>query len=428
MQQSVKRKLSLLPYIYIACAFFVYLAVYSVRELLGAVSPSLLALSVFNEDTLGVFSSIMFAFYGIGQFVNGFLGEKLNVKFMITAGLVSAALCTLGFAITDSLALRYVLWAICGYSLSMLYGPLTKSVATHLSSNLARIAYVFLSVGAILGSTVAGFIVGLCDQWYVSFFVTAAFLAIPLVLFHIVNSRFERIAAKKKQDEKSEQTQEAVQASEESFNIRKFISCFGLTTLCFLAVNMILKAARHAVSFWAPTYLADALGFEPRTAALIFGLTAVIKVVAPFFALAIYKWVKENERVVILISMVISASCFCSMLVIKNPLVQVVLFTVALFFIEASGSIIGSVFLLSFKQFGCVSAICGFFDSIAYLTAAVCTVLFTSVLSGGGWTAVLWVWTALPIAAGLVIAVVVNKKKFYVSTDKKHKIRKGEQQ
>ena len=427
MQQSIKKKPNLLPYVYIVTSFLVYLAVYAVRELLGAVSPSLLALSVFNEDTLGVFSSIMFTFYGIGQFVNGFLGEQLNVKLMITAGLVSASLCTLGFAITDSLALRYVLWAICGYALSMLYGPLTKSIATHLDSNLARIAYVFLTVGAILGSTVAGFIVGLCDQWYVSFFVTAAILAIPLVLFHIVNARFEKIAAEKEQAAEHDQTEEALPANEDSFSLRKFISCFGVTTICFLVVNMILKAARHAVSFWAPTYLADALGFEPRTAALIFGLTAVIKVVAPFFALVVYKWVKENERVVILVSMIISSLCFCSMLLIKDPIIQVVLFTVALFFIEASGSIIGSVFLLSFKQFGCVSAICGFFDSIAYLTAAVCTVLFSNVLSGGGWTAVLWVWTALPIAAGLVIAVVVNKRKFYVSPDKKRKIRKGEQ-
>ena len=88
---------------------------------------------------------------------------------------------------------------------------------------------------------------------------------------------------------------------------------------------------------------------------------------------------------------------------------------------QPESSIIGSVFLLSFKQFGCVSAICGFFDSTAYLTAAVCSVLFSGVLSAGGWTAVLCVWTALPAVSALVIAIVLNKNKFYVSTKESKK-------
>lgn len=415
---KIKKK-SVYSYLFIICSFLVYLGAYIIREILGTVSPQLLEGRVFDEATLGVFSSIMFASYGIGQLINGLLGEKLNVKLMISAGLMSAAGCTVCFALTDSLPIRYALWAVCGYALSMLYGPLTKTIATHLEGNTARIAYNFLSVGAILGATAAGFIAGVCGTWRMTFFVSAAMLAVPLALFLFVNSRFEKMA--KEREALSEGAEGSVDdtAETQKFSLRTFISCFGITTVCFLIVNMLIKAARHAVSFWAPTYISSALGYDAKASAVIFGLMSAIKVVAPFFAIWLYRRVRENERVIVFGSMIISAICFFVMLIARNAVLELVLFTAALFFVECGGAIIGSVFLLSFKRFGCVSAICGFFDSTAYLTAAVCSVLFSRLLADGGWTTVLCIWTVLPAMAALVIAVVINKRKFTVSSERR---------
>ncbi len=424
MLHKIKKRDSFLPYLYIFSGFLVYLGVYSVRELLGAVSPSLLEAHLFDAAGLGVLSSVMFISYGVGQLVNGFLGEKLNVKLMITLGLVASSLCTLLFAVVDSLAFRYLLWTVCGFALSMIYGPLTKSFSTHLSDGLARIGYNFLIIGAILGATVAGFIVGLCNVWYESFFIMAAALAIPLLIFFITNRKIEKRIPRECTAVDGDCTASAP-INTQKFSFKTFFSCFGITTVCFLIVNMLIKASRNAVAFWASTYLSSALGFDSGTAAIVFGAMATIKVVAPFFALWAYKLAKENERVVIFVSLLISSICFMLMIFVKGAMSQIALFTVALFFVECGGSLIGSVFLLHFKHFGCVSAICGFFDSMAYLVAAICSMVFSNVLAVGGWAAVLWIWVALPAVAATVISIVLSKRRFCVSADRTHTLYGG---
>lgn len=411
----------ILSYLFIVCSFLVYTGAYAVREILGTVSPQLLEHDVLNEAALGVFSSIMFASYGIGQFINGFLGEKVPAKGMISVGMISAAVCTFGFAMTDRLIVRYLLWAICGYALSMLYAPLTKTITSYLAEDLARIAYVFLSVGAILGSTVAGVLAGISGTWKATFFATAAVLTVPLLLFLLVNAKLEK---KNDRSVVPADGTESEASTVPKFSLRTFVSCFGVTTVCFLIVNMLIKASRHAVSFWAPTYISAVLGYDARVSAVLFGMTSVMKVVAPFFSIWLYQRMKRNERAVILASLLISAACFLLMRMVTPSWLRLAFLTVALFFVECGGSIIGSVFLLSFKQFGCVSAICGFFDSTAYLTAALCSVLFSKLLTNQGWGVVVGIWTVLPILGAMVIAVVVNQKKFTVLSSQRRKQQK----
>ena len=71
------------------------------------------------------------------------------------------------------------------------------------------------------------------------------------------------------------------------------------------------------------------------------------------------------------------------------------------------------------------SAICGFFDSMAYLVAAICSMVFSNVLAVGGWAAVLWIWVALPAVAATVISIVLSKRRFCVSADRKHTLYGG---
>ena len=76
-----------------------YLAVYIARNILGTVSPELIKGDIFTEGQIGTLSSIYFICYGIGQLINGAIGDKIKAKYMISAGLCLAGVCNLLFAL-----------------------------------------------------------------------------------------------------------------------------------------------------------------------------------------------------------------------------------------------------------------------------------------------------------------------------------------
>ena len=69
-----------------------YLAVYVARNALSAASPQILQDGVFTTAQIGNMSSIYFITYAIGQLINGVIGDKVKGKYMISFGLMLAAI------------------------------------------------------------------------------------------------------------------------------------------------------------------------------------------------------------------------------------------------------------------------------------------------------------------------------------------------
>ena len=67
-----------------------YLAVYFARNVLGAVSPQMIATGEYSTEYIGSLSSMYFIFYAVGQLINGAIGDKIKAKYMISFGLIFA--------------------------------------------------------------------------------------------------------------------------------------------------------------------------------------------------------------------------------------------------------------------------------------------------------------------------------------------------
>ena len=77
-----------------------YLAVYIARNVLSAVTPSLISNGIFSETQIGTLSSVYFIAYAVGQLINGIIGDKIKAKYMISAGLVLAGVFGMVFVTT----------------------------------------------------------------------------------------------------------------------------------------------------------------------------------------------------------------------------------------------------------------------------------------------------------------------------------------
>ena len=107
---------------------FAYLAVYVVRNILSAVSPQMLEFNVLTNEMLGTLSSIFFTTYAVGQLINGLIGDKLKVRYMMCGGLALAGIAGIAFAFFGHMPqIASVAYGATGFFLSMIYGPMTKN-------------------------------------------------------------------------------------------------------------------------------------------------------------------------------------------------------------------------------------------------------------------------------------------------------------
>ena len=115
-----------------------YLAVYIAKNALSAAGPQITQTGAFTTEQLGAMSSAYFIAYAIGQLINGAIGDRIKGKYMISFGLLLASLgmIALPYLAGRSLAAT-VVYGTSGFSLAMIYGPMTKLVAENVDPQYA---------------------------------------------------------------------------------------------------------------------------------------------------------------------------------------------------------------------------------------------------------------------------------------------------
>ena len=70
-----------------------YLVCYVARNLLSVVSPQMIESAGVSVEYIGTLSTAQMLFYAGGQLVNGIVGDKVKVKYMVGGGLVLSGVC-----------------------------------------------------------------------------------------------------------------------------------------------------------------------------------------------------------------------------------------------------------------------------------------------------------------------------------------------
>ena len=72
-----------------------YLVCYVARNLLSVVSPQMIESAGVSVEYIGTLSTAQMLFYAGGQLVNGIIGDKVKVKYMVGGGLVLSGVCNM---------------------------------------------------------------------------------------------------------------------------------------------------------------------------------------------------------------------------------------------------------------------------------------------------------------------------------------------
>ena len=374
-----------------------YLAVYIARNILGAVTPQMIA-GGYSESFIGTVSSVYFICYAVGQLINGTIGDKIHAKWMIFMGLLGAGAANIIFSVVASTpTLAMIAYGFTGFFLSMIYGPMTKVVSENtepIHATRCSLGYTFAS---FFGSPLAGLLATFL-AWRSVFAVGSGFLFVMAVVSFVFFTVFERRGIVKYGQYKPQE--------KGTGNIKVL---FERDIVKFTFISILTGVVRTSVVFWLPTYINQYLGFTADTSASIFTVASFVISFTAFIAVFIYERLGYNINKTVLLMFSSAVVFFVLTYLVKLPLLNIVFIVLAIMSSNGAACMLWSRYCPSLRDTGMVSTATGFLDFVSYMAAATANLIFANAVSRIGWGNLILVWLALMII-GVVVALPYKKR------------------
>lgn len=374
-----------------------YFAVYIARNSLSAVTPQMLE-GGFSEAYIGKISSVYFIVYAIGQLINGFIGEKIKARYMISFGLILAGICSFIFPmIANNQYGAIAVYGMTGFFLAMIYGPMTKVVAENVEPIYAPRCSIGYELASFLGSPSAG-ILAVFLPWQGVFFSGSAVLMLMGCVAFCVFLAFER---------KGIISYGQYSAAKQGKSKIKVLFKHQIVKFCLIAI--LTGVVRTSVVFWLPTYLTQYLGISSQSSAAIFSAVTFIMATITFITVFVYERLKRNMDMTILLMFSISLVAFVSVYFVRLTVLNIVLLVIAIMSSMGVSTMMWSRYCPGLRDTGMVSTVTGFLDFLSYMAAAVANLVFANAVTSIGWGRLILVWTAL-VAVGVIISLPYKKR------------------
>lgn len=399
MRKKIRPELRNALYIGSLCAVS-YLAVYFARNILGAVTPQMIETGYFTKEYLGTAGSFYFAFYAVGQLINGIIGDKIKAKYMLSLGLLFAGITNLIFSLItiDSPDIALTVYGMTGFFLAMIYGPMTKVVAENTDPKYTTRCSLGYTFSSFFGSPLAGIVAGIMT-WQSVFALGSGVLFVMAACCFGFFIYFEKKGIVKYGQFKT------VKSDGQK---RSFIDTVKLLIsrqiIKFSLISMLTGIVKTAVIFWLPTYIAEYLEFSSTDSSFIYSAATLIISLTAFISVFVYERLGHNMNKTILIMFSASAGFFALTYLIKMPILNICFITLAVMASNASATMLWSKYCPDLRDTGVVSSATGFLDFLSYIAAAISNVVFPGAVAVIGWKNLIAVWFGLMIL-GVIVAL-----------------------
>lgn len=357
-----------------------YLASYVTRNILSVSTPEMIKEAFFTKEYTGLLSSVCFIFYAVGQLINGFIGDMVHPKYMIIMGLGVSSISTFAIPLFDNRIIHFTAFALIGFGLSMLRGPLMKVISENTAAMHARMICTLFSMAGFAGPLIAS-LLSIFFEWRAVFTVTGIISVFITVASVTVISLLEKRGEIKFTPKK------------EKGVLNSILSVFKLEDFFFyMFISAIGEIAGSSITFWIPTYTTEHLGFSGDAASTIYSVVSLTTLFTPFITLVIYEKLIRNGVKLALVMYVLSAVFFIAVRFTAAPLVNVIMLIIAKMAAAAASSIVWSAYIPGLARSGKVSSANGVIDAAGYAMASLANVIFSGSVSRLGWSGIVNMW------------------------------------
>ncbi len=388
-----------------------YCCCYFGRHNFSAALAGIISEGVLSKTQGGTISFCFFICYGVGQVINGALGDRISPFKMLPAGLIMTASANFLMSFVTSPPLMTVIWAINGFAQAMMWPPILIIFSQILHEDQCHKAYVNISTAIPLG-TLGTYLTSVAIMkyfdWRGVFVFAGILLTLVLIAFIVVSlSVKSQIIREKREDEE-------IQAEEVGGKKQNMLRLFWVSGLVFTSVSVAIHGMlKDGVTTWVPTMITEVYNLAPSVSVLFTTLLPVVNLTGAYAAAYIFKKHIKNEMVGSILFFSIALPPLVSMLFIGKmpPLLASALLSVVTSSMFAANYFAINLMPLHFERFGRVSTVSGALNGIAYIGCAISNYGFGWLSERFGWTTVTLSWVVVCVTAIVFYAVSIPRWK-----------------
>lgn len=369
--------------------------------------------TVLSKSQAGFISMTYFFAYGIGQLLNGFLGDKVNPRKMIFLGLSISGAANLIMGCFADFGIMAAVWCINGYAQAMIWPPIIRIFAEMLEEKTKlRFCINIISTQALgtLASYLLSAAVIYLNGWNGVFFVAAALLIAAALLWDI---KFRKIEKFSMEFGIEDGTKDGIKSSSRKVNQVPFLSILTGSGILVILIPVIVHGVlKDGVTSWVPTYISETFLTSPALSILVTTVLPVINLTGAYAAQYLYrKWKKQETKTAACFFLAATVSLLCLWLFgSKSLLLTVILLSVITASMMAVNTIFVNLLPLRFERAGRVSTVSGFLNSMAYLGCAISTFTIGLMVQNNGWKNTILSWLCITFLALIICILFRNKK------------------
>lgn len=326
----------------------------------------------------------LFITYGAGQFLSGWLGDRIPPRLLIALGLLGASFCNLSLSLFPVPGFMIGIWCINGLFQALLWPPMVRLMAEALDAEGYRRASKSVSVAA----NIATICVYACMSFFArvhlwrGYFSMAGIIGIAMAVVFLLGARHLPTGnALAPRDQKKPEKQK----------MRPVLWACGLP---LIMVAIVMQGMlRDGVSTWMPSLIADTAGLGSASSILSAAVLPIFSVICINIASYLQKRAGNDVHLSLLLFIV---SGICSVILyplLRSATAGIVCMAVITGCAHAINYLLICHVPSYFASYGCVSSVSGLINSCTYIGSAISTygIAVVSLALGWGATVVLWV-------------------------------------
>ena len=395
-----------LTVLFIAACWMAYSFSYIGRLNFSASMADMTSSGVLLKSQAGAVTTGFFICYGCGQFLSGMLGDRINPRYLVFAGLVCSSLINFGIAMGPPLWFMIVLWSLNGFAQSLLWAPICKIVSDRVSSNRRQKACTALAT-TMAGGTLMAYILSAvlinAFGWKAAFISGSSATLLAAVVWITVTTKIEHEADKNgivEEIEVKHEEGEEVPHEEIPTGLWQLLCVSGLTILALVGgVQGVLK---DCMSTWVPTFIEDMFNMGSVISILTGAFLPIFGFFGPIFTNKLMMKTRD-ELSSLFILFLISSGCLAMLALFGRFSIAISIVALALTYACSLGQnmiLIGTL-PMYFSKLGKVSTITGTMNALFYVTTAAVSWIVGVLVDRTGWTIVMAGWFVLSALAAV---------------------------
>lgn len=365
-----------------------------------------------SKAQAGMISTSAFMTYGIGQLINGFLGDRVSPKWQMFVGLSLSAAANVVMGCAASFPVMIVIWSINGFAQSMTWCPVVRILTDYLQEKPREKALINVAtcvpVGTLAAYVPSALLVAV-SSWRMVFFAAAALLLGIAVIWFFGVSRVERHSSVHGIAEVPEKTAQKLTDNREG---QPFFRLLMVSGGLFIGIGIIMHGIlKDGVTTWAPTFLMENFGLGSALSILATTLLPIINLAGVYAASWLNRRFLHNESST---SGVCFLTAFLALLLLLlfgrySMVLSLILLAVTTSAMLGVNTMTISLMPMYFARAGKASTASGVLNSMAYAGSAVSSYTTGAIAQQWGWNSTMLFWTAAAFA-GMAVCLLFAKR------------------